>query len=95
MNESPSGILVKISNSGQEYFFEKYINSQIELRRKLRKRFDNIINIDIKKIGIKEDKEEKQKIQEEKWEKKVKKYQQTIKVIDVGENERMEKEKEI
>ena len=27
------------------------INGQTELKRKLRKRFDNVINIDIKKIG--------------------------------------------
>jgi len=46
---SPSEILGKISD-GQEYFFEKNINYNAEMRRKLRKRFDNIINIDIKKI---------------------------------------------
>jgi len=30
----------------------------VELRRKLRKRFDNIVNIDIKKIGKGEEKED-------------------------------------
>lgn len=48
-NASPSEILSSISCQS-DYFFEKYINYNSELRRKLRKRFDNIINIDIKKI---------------------------------------------
>lgn len=49
--QSPSLILGKLSNDQEEYFFEKYLNGNIELKRKLRKRFDNIVNIDIKKIG--------------------------------------------
>ena len=68
MNQSPSLILSELSKSPNEYFFEKYINKQIELRRKLRKRFDNIINIDIKKIGCFEEKDDKHK-----HEKKIKK----------------------
>ena len=51
MKESPSTILNLLSGNKEEYFFEKYINGHIEFRRKLRKRFDNIVNIDIKKIG--------------------------------------------
>ena len=51
MNESPSLILSKLSDDKAEYFFEKFINGQVELRRRLRKRFDNVVNIDIKKIG--------------------------------------------
>ena len=51
MNDSPSTILGLLSNNNDEYFFEKYIDGNAELRRKLRKRFDNIVNIDIKKIG--------------------------------------------
>ena len=43
------------------YFFEKYINGHLELKRKLRKRFDNIVNIDIKKIGRPEEEEKKVK----------------------------------
>jgi hypothetical protein len=34
----------------------------MELRRKLRKRFDNVVNIDIKKIGKHEEREEKEEI---------------------------------
>lgn len=49
--ESPSVILFKLSNHSDIYFFEKYINANLEFKRKLRKRFDNIVNIDIKKIG--------------------------------------------
>lgn len=51
MEESPSLILSQLSNDQEQYFFEKYINYQVEARRKLRKRFDNVVNIDIKKIG--------------------------------------------
>lgn len=51
LEESPSHILNRLSDQSGQYFFEKYINGQIELRRKLRKRFDNVVNIDIKKIG--------------------------------------------
>ena len=51
MKESPSTILSLLSKQSDEYFFEKYINGHTEFRRKLRKRFDNIVNIDIKKIG--------------------------------------------
>jgi len=51
MNESPSVILTFLSEQKDVYFFEKYIGGQIELKRKLRKRFDNVVNIDIKKIG--------------------------------------------
>jgi hypothetical protein len=50
MNQSPSVILTQLSGGNEEYFFEEPINRQMELKRKLRKRFDNIINIDIKKI---------------------------------------------
>lgn len=49
MNSSPSEILSEVSPEN-EYFFENKINYNQEMRRKLRKRFDNIINIDIKKI---------------------------------------------
>jgi hypothetical protein len=49
MHSSPSEILAVVSND-DEYFFEEKINYNPEMRRKLRKRFDNIINIDIKKI---------------------------------------------
>jgi hypothetical protein len=48
---SPSIILNTLSEGREEYFFEKYINGNLEFKRKLRKRFDNIVNIDIKKIG--------------------------------------------
>ena len=51
MNESPSVILSKLSNDKDVYFFEKHINNNLEMRRKLRKRFDNVVNIDIKNIG--------------------------------------------
>lgn len=57
LEESPSLILSRLSDQSEEYFFEKYIKGQIELRRKLRKRFDNVVNIDIKKIGKPEEKE--------------------------------------
>ncbi len=50
-HESPSLILSKLSGSHDKYFFETYINGHLELKRKLRKKFDNVINIDIKKIG--------------------------------------------
>lgn len=59
--DSPSLILAKLSKEDGVYFFEKYINGQIELKRKLRKRFDNIVNIDIKKIGKPEEEEKKVK----------------------------------
>lgn len=49
--DTPSVILFKLSNHSEIYFFEKFINGNIEFKRKLRKRFDNIVNIDIKKIG--------------------------------------------
>ena len=49
MSNSPSEILAFVSKDS-EYFFEERINYNPEMRRKLRKRFDNIINIDIKKI---------------------------------------------
>lgn len=49
--ETPSVILFKLSEHPEIYFFEKFINGNIEFKRKLRKRFDNIVNIDIKKIG--------------------------------------------
>lgn len=49
--ETPSVILFRLSNHSEIYFFEKFINANIEFKRKLRKRFDNIVNIDIKKIG--------------------------------------------
>ena len=49
MGNSPSEILAFVSKD-TEYFFEERINYNPEMRRKLRKRFDNIINIDIKKI---------------------------------------------
>ena len=63
MNESPSIILSKLSNDESEYFFQKYLDKQVELRRKLRKRFDNVVNIDIKKIGkTEEEKEEMNKL---------------------------------
>lgn len=51
MRESPSAILTQLSSQTDQYFFEKYIMGHLELKRKLRKRFDNIVNIDIKKIG--------------------------------------------
>ena len=51
MEESPAIILSKLSDNTEEYFFEKYLEGHIELRRKLRKRFDNVINIDIKRMG--------------------------------------------
>ena len=49
MSNSPSEILAFVSKDSG-YFFEERINYNPEMRRKLRKRFDNIINIDIKKI---------------------------------------------
>lgn len=55
MKEPPSVILTKLSQDNSDYFFEPYINGQSELKRKLRKRFDNVVNIDIKKIGKAED----------------------------------------
>ena len=55
------------------YFFEKYINGHVELKRKLRKRFDNIVNIDIKKIGKPEEEEKKVKKAKTKKTKAVKK----------------------
>lgn len=59
--DSPSFILAKLSKEPGVYFFEKYINGNIELKRKLRKRFDNIVNIDIKKIGKPEEEAKKVK----------------------------------
>jgi len=57
MKEPPSVILTKLSPDKDSYFFESYINGQQELKRKLRKRFDNVVNIDIKKIGKGEDRD--------------------------------------
>jgi hypothetical protein len=57
MKEPPSVILTKLSQDNEAYFFESYINGQCELKRKLRKRFDNVVNIDIKKIGKGEDRD--------------------------------------
>jgi hypothetical protein len=50
MDCSPTEILSRMSTDTDNYFFEEKINSNIDMRRKLRKRFDNIINIDIKMI---------------------------------------------
>lgn len=47
---SPEAILQKISGEKGQYFYCQYV-LDIESRRKLKKRFDNIINISIKKKG--------------------------------------------
>ena len=50
LKRSPRYILVRLSNTNKEYFFEKYIDGNDKFRRELKKRFDNVINFNIKKI---------------------------------------------
>lgn len=94
--ESPSIILNRLSNQSQVYFFEKYLNGHIEYKRKLRKRFDNIVNIDIKKIGKQEidsEKEEKSKVSKKSKASRVRMMKQKLRMAKIKIDHKLQLEK--